>query len=737
MKILVEEYAYDKEVVRNVLPESHVFLTNGKVKIEYVGYYHNANSTAEGKDDFVFFLPKVVLNKYNRVFADENDAIGGFSPEDILDPDNVKTADGRTLSEEQRKFLYEFSVWIYRALAHYVETHEETDAVWSSNDGKSGTFRRKYVTNTFLDVILALIRFNRENQDYFLFKVKEKHSGLNKISWARTIARSQAFVSDGVPVYLEPVNKKRSIDFDEELLVLYYSILDYVRSHYGFCVKIGMGYELITGDMFQRYLDGYGAARLRQIKYKYFSDRDLMLWELCFAFFDKAHQANIASSGEDYLLAKSFDRVFEAMIDELLGDSQFALHKELADGKEIDHLYVDDSLTRTDGWRTLCIADSKYYKAGNSLNDESVPKQFTYARDMLQLDVDLFLYDEDDVEDSVKKRRKPFTDAKVRLLRDKVTEGYDIIPNFFISATMDEGLGYDDAKLRARHLDDGGEHHSAHFENRLFDRDTMILSHFDVNFLYVVRLYAQNDDGERAKWKREAREIFRKEIRGIIENRYQLYALMPHDGVDAQQFFQENFKYTSGKVYSPYPDDGGKPIYALALQNVDKVFPDKRLTPDKMFSEGDPGGAGRQYTRIAEENSAVKELIESAFYCVKIGFGENPRSALEKELIEHPAAVHGPAADAKAGVQVISRVAGPLTQAIRKSGKCPCPEDQCPDAASVRVLVVPFTQGAHLFRVADGVAPVKLGVDKLPPDFSSVKFPSPNVLCWVWDVVEE
>ena len=91
-----------------------------------------------------------------------------------------------------------------------------------------------------MDVILALIRFNRENQDYFLFKVKEKHSGLNKISWARTIARSLAFVSDGVPVYLEPVNKKRSIDFDEELLVLYYSILDYVRSHYGFRVKIGI-----------------------------------------------------------------------------------------------------------------------------------------------------------------------------------------------------------------------------------------------------------------------------------------------------------------------------------------------------------------------------------------------------------------------------------------------------------------------------------------------------------------
>ena len=128
----------------------------------------------------------------------------------------------------------------------------------------------------------------------------------------------------------------------------------------------------------------------------------------------------------------------------------------------------------------------------------------------------------------------------------------------------------------------------------------------------------------------------------------------------------------------------------------------------------------------------MKELIESAFYCVKIGFGENPRSALEKELIEHPAAVHGPAADAKAGVQVISRVAGPLTQAIRKSGKCPCPEDQCPDAASVRVLVVPFTQGAHLFRVADGVAPMKLGVDKLGSSCMTVGgFPLHLPMCCV------
>ena len=477
MKILIEEYGYDKEVVRNALPESHIFLTNGKVKIDYVGYYHNANSTVEANDDFVFFLPKVVLDKNNRVFATDDSPQSGFSPEEIVDPDNVKSANGSTLSDEQIDFLYGFSVWIYRALAQYVETHPDTDVVWASNDNRSGSFRRKYVTNTFLDVILALIRFNRENQDYFLFKIKEKHAGLNKISWARTIAHSAAYVNDGVPVYLDPINKKRAIDFDEELLVLYYSILSYIRSQYGFRVNIGMGYELITGDKFKRYLNGYGVARLRQIKYKYFSDRDLMLWELCFAFFDKAHQANIASSGEDYLLAKSFDRVFEAIIDDLLGDQQLAKYKELSDGKEIDHLYIDKSLTRTDEWRTLCIADSKYYKIGNALSDKSVAvaKQFTYARNMLQLNLDLFLYEEADVKESEKAKRKPFSDAKVRRLRDEVTEGYDVLPNFFISATMDPDFNYDQSELQCRSLDDGGEYENIHFENRLFDRDTLIL----------------------------------------------------------------------------------------------------------------------------------------------------------------------------------------------------------------------------------------------------------------------
>lgn len=109
---------------------------------------------------------------------------------------------------------------------------------------------------------------------------------------------------------------------------------------------------------------------------------------------------------------------------------------------------------------------------------------------------------------------------------------------------------------------------------------------------------------------------------------------------------------------------------------------------------------------------------------------------MEDEARKHPV-VHALAADAETGVQVVSRVAGPLTEAIRKSGKCPCPEEQCSDANSVRVLIVPFTQGAHLFRVVEGSTPVKSSVGELPPDFARVRFPNPDSFCWVWDVIAE
>lgn len=732
MKILIEGCSYSPEVVKNVLPEKRLLLTDEKVTIENVGYFRNPEC-----DDFVFFLPKVLLEKVDgvdgdRVFAVKGDPVlsHGFAPEEIIDPE-AEMPDGRRLTDEQKSFLYEFAVWIYRAIAQFKDRNKDTTAVWEQKERQSGAFKRKYVTNTLLDVILALRRFHRDNRDYFLFKVKEKHSGANKINWTRTISKSQAIIQKGRPLYLDPRSKKRAIDFDEELLVIFYSILSYIRARFGFPSQINMGYELITGEMFERYLGGYGTSRLKAIKYKYFSDRDLTLWQLCFAFFDKAHKANVVSNDEEYLLAKNFEIVFESMIDDLVGDETIFDLRELSDGKEIDHLYLDESLTRrsVNGEKTFFIADSKYYKRGNSLGVESVAKQFTYARNLLQLDLDLFL-NGDDASDKVKRRRLALD--KVGKIRDETTEGYDVIPNFFISATVPEDLKYDDDRLA---LHDGTrEYRNIHFENRLFDRDTLILSHYDVNFLYVIKLYAQNDSGLSEEWREKVRAEFKKHIRGLLKKRFSFFAMMPYDELsdeDASRFLRENFRSALGKVYSPYPKVNGKTVYSLALEN-----PSNMLNDDSLSDEG----FENRKTRVAHENEAVTNLFKTAFYIIPCELGENPSDALQKEAEAHPMP-GARAADVSESVIVATGYAKGYIDAIRKRGICPWDAMSCKNPLAVQMFVFPHTNQADIFSVM-----TEMGVkgpmlpEKLKSDFSefrSIELPFSAYYVWTVDVPKE
>lgn len=727
MKILIEGYSYSPEVVKGVLPEKRLLLTDEKVIVENVGYFRNSEC-----DDFVFFLPKVLLEqieidgvKRDRVFAVKGDAVmaNGFAPEEIVDPEG-ETPDGRRLTGEQKSFLYEFAVWIYRAIAQFKAKNPGSTAVWEQKEKQTGAFNRKYVTNTLLDVILALRRFHRDNRDYFLFKVKEKHSGANKINWMRTITKSQAIVQNGRPFYLTPLCKKRSIDFDEELLVIFYSILNYIKTKFGFPVQINMGYELVTGGKFERYLAGYGIRRLQAIKYKYFSDRELTLWQLCFAFFDQAHKANIVSSGEEYLLAKNFEIVFETMIDDLIGDERISKLRDLSDGKEIDHLYLDESLTRRldGGKKTFYIADSKYYKRGNSLGAESVAKQFTYARNLLQLDLDLFL-NGDDASAKIKKRRHVLDEVKS--LRDNITEGYDVIPNFFISATVPEDLKYDEDCL---YLHRGtNEYRNIHFENRLFDRDTLILSHYDVNFLYVVKLYAQNNAGQKEEWRTKVRGEFREHIHRLLKERFSFYAMMPYDELtdeDAAQFLRENFRSTLGKLYSPYPKVNGKTVYSLALEN-----------PASMINDGSLSAEGLQNrkTRVAHENERVKSLLKTMFYIIPCELGNDPSDALLREAQAHP--IPGSkVADASESVVVAKGYAKGYINAIRECGFCPWNAESCKNPFAVQMFVFPHTNKADVFMVAPdsgiegAMSPEQ--VKSKYPEFASIKLCFSSYYVW-------
>ena len=570
MRIIIEGYNYRADAVREVLHElSPLENIDGEVSVGYVGYYYHPHIR-----DCVFILPKVLVNEENKVFS-------RLDPHDIIDLDHCYL-----LTAEERSFIYEFAVWIYRCIDVYNKNNPKNDIVYRRQIAEMGKGKRM-ISNTFLDILLTLLRFNKEQQHFFTTILRNIHSGHNKINWTRTIRHSTALIQQDAPLYLDLVNKKRQINTDEELIVIYFSILQYISKKYGFPVQIFLGFDLISGRKFEHYLAGYGKRRLKQIKYRYFSDVQLRLWEMCYAFFDRAHRIHIVAEQREYLLVKNFNIVFETIIDELIGDKEPPKGlKDQEDGKRVDHIYSYRNLTNNNEDKPIYyIGDSKYYKIGNRISEESVYKQFTYARNVIQWNLNLFL--DDRTEDETLRRQNP-------KYRDEQTEGYNIVPNFFISAKMDEQLSYAD-NVSTSNLKKN-TFISRHFENRLFDRDTLLVYHYDVNFLYIVSLYARENAHQKSQWKQKVRQLFREKIQTALQEKYDFYAVAPKPGVNNEEYLRTHFQELLGKVYRPFDDPR---FLSLALDNQD-----------------------------AENNKKVLSKLRQDYYIEPCALGENPKQVL-------------------------------------------------------------------------------------------------------------
>ena len=614
MRILIEEYQYDYEDVYDVLKGLGVLQdVEGKVSLSYVGYYYNDDPDV---NDCVFILPKVLLE---GEFGKEK-VFGHIEPRDLINAEDCKD-----LTSEEHTFIYNLSVWIYRAITVFrdhefdrVEDGKRQSSIVLYKQAPMMGHTRKRKANTFLDVLLTLQEWNKRNESFVMFIVKNLHSGYNKINWTRTISRSQAVIQESIGgtrrqdvSYLNPINKKRQVNFDEELLVIYYSILQHMHDKYGFPVSINVNFPLIRGDKFARYIGGYGKRRLKQIKYKYFSDKALELWELCYAFFDRPDNIMLNVDQREYLLVKSFHIVFEAIIDELIAGDQ-KLPKELKDqpdGKRVDHIYQYQELTNnTTDDNIYYIGDSKYYKRGNSLGKESIYKQFTYARNVIQWNIDLF--------NDGKEEEK---NGHVKL-RDDVTEGYNIIPNFFISANQNVLRPEDDIKLidSDKEADKRRQQYylSRQFENRLFARDTFLLAHYDVNFLFVVALYGRNHSASKALWRNKVRQMFRKEIQQMLKENFEFYAMTAKSDVNPDVYIKENFQSLLGKVYHPFDNREGsdQQYFSLALRKPEK--------------ESD----ATIRAKVASENEAVMFELKNAFYIAKCPLDVDPRTLPEDKM---------------------------------------------------------------------------------------------------------
>jgi len=575
---------------------------------EYVGYCYS-----KAAEDMVFFLPKVVLTGEQREDK-TSDTIFGAEPTKIIDfeASDLEKNFSEGDSHKYKDFLSELSIWIYRTINVYKKDKDEN--ILEPREIQSKSTGRKIKARTLLDVIIALREFNRHNQDFLTFIVKNVHSGFNKIHWTKTISKSQAIITNDAPVYLDPVNKKKVVNFDEELLVIYFSILNYVQEVHGFLFDININYTLIpTKVLKNKYIaKNFGSRRLRQIKYKYFSDKALRIWDLCYAFFDREHKISMQVPEDDYLLAKNFEHIFEVMIDKLVsGDDKNDLPSELMeqkDGKLVDHMYLDHGLlVKSDLEKELTyyIGDSKYYKRGQDGNtnvgEKSIYKQYTYARNVIQWNMNMFLEVPGVKRDSIQSQPQ---------LRDDFTEGYNPIPNFFISAHIPDRRHCSEGKFLS--FEDDALHNEQNiqlnrqFENRLFDRDTLLLCHYDVNFLFIVSLYGRDNKGRQAEWRNIVRKEFRKSIQETLNKLYTFYTLQPRAGMDCHGYIKENFHKLNGKIYRPQKD-GNYLILALMkkeAEQVPKIF--GKYTSDEIVNNDDLKKELEGYFYVDE----IKELKE-------------------------------------------------------------------------------------------------------------------------------
>ena len=570
MLLFIEGYPYNLNAivkdglsVRDILKD----VVSVPVKEEYYAFGYVGYCYSKAAKDVIFFLPKVVLTG-ERNEENGDDTIFGAAPHDIIDfsSDSIIEKFTEEGSKEYKEFLSTLSIWIYRTISVYKETHN--DNILESKEYQGESRGKKIKHNTLLDVIIALRDFNKDNQDYFTFIAKNVHTGVNKIQWQKTITSTNPIFLKGQPVYTDPVNRKKMVNFDEELLIIFFSILNFIKEEHGFSFYMNINYQLISHDTIKRSYIGknYGCRRLKQIKYKYFSDKALRIWDLCYAFFDREYKISINRQAEDFLLAKDFDHIFEVMIDTLIGgEDKNKLPKELTeqrDGKMVDHMFIGQGLIEQSNLPaelTYYIGDSKYYKRSKNdtvvLGDKSIYKQYTYAKNVIQWNMNLFLDDSDDGEQPQ--------------LRDALTEGYNPIPNFFISARIPnkkEGskfLSFDDAQLVEQA---NGVQFNRQFENRLFDRDTLLLCHYDVNFLYIVSLYGRANKSKQATWRDYVRKNFRQKIQETFNKLYTFRTIQPRAGKDCYQFLKENFSQLNGKLYR---SKSNKNYLVLALMRGD------------------------------------------------------------------------------------------------------------------------------------------------------------------------
>ena len=544
MKLLFEEYSYPIECLQNLV-SSHFYIPNNdgtEAKMNYVGYFFNNNPDNPKEADAVFILPKVFLNEKSEPFE-----LDGLKPEDVI---NLDDRTNKLLRDQGiSSMVSELAIWLYQAIQFYHERKANSSNKEQANI-RDVISNRGQETVTYLETILQLRRFYKEHKQLLTFVSIINNSGNNKIQWSKTISHETPIVRDNRPAYVNFRTKRKVINFDEEIIVLFYSVLDYLKQRFHFHVNINIQYSLLSHKRIEGMIESCKGTRyLKKIRKKYFTDEFVALWKLLYAFFDKAERIASRRYHDETLLVRDFNPVFEDMIDYLISDDDYPEELKVQDNssKIVDHLYEEKSLIYDE--HIYFVGDSKYYNAHREEMDEpSITKQYFYAKNIIQRNIDVICgFDQDYGKKKAKEPHKYFH------YRDELTKGYNITPNFFISGIArrnKQSRQYDKSEAQLENITGKALIYNRHFVNRLFDRDTLVLQRYNINFLYVLTAYAAQQQSARDHFKRLARRDFRKHIVEALSRNYKVYQICLPEEENLQSFVKRNYYQLAGQIFS-------------------------------------------------------------------------------------------------------------------------------------------------------------------------------------------
>tara|TARA_R110002033_G_scaffold46013_2_gene90298 strand:+ start:6261 stop:7937 length:1677 start_codon:yes stop_codon:yes gene_type:complete len=483
MKLLIEEEEYPVDLLESIFDDLKFYKQNGlKGTVKTVGYYHSYK-----KKELVLMLPKVFMqNGVETVFKGTIDELYNS-----LEYSSIK-------HDSKYQWLRELSIHFYNSLVEYNNR-------WNQNGLISPSRTFELNTNlgednySYLDILLSIVNFYKKNKTHILYRhIEQVTNNASKPKWDKTIRKSLPLMANSkTPIYFDIRNKKKIVNTEEELITYFFSILNHLNNQHNLNLKLDKSYKLFKDDAFINLCkDEYGLRKLKKIKYRYFNDTLKRMYQLCELYFSNNDYASSKKEKEEFLCTNNYNIIFEDMIDKLFTDKiaeeeNIQNLKKNKDGKIIDHIYEDKSLI--DRSNIFFIGDSKYYKSDNTAGQNSKYKQITYAKNIIQYNIDLW------------NTKGEFHNENIRY-RDDETEGYNITPNFFIYGHIEDPNDFENPQIIQKTLK---PEVSCHWSDRLFDRDTLFVHQYSINFLFVLKSYTSYNSYKLKSFRDAVKKKFR------------------------------------------------------------------------------------------------------------------------------------------------------------------------------------------------------------------------------------